>query len=449
MLTDVKLRLILLCPLVTLFAPRAIASPLDLFPRADSAVVRQDTAGVRQDSSAAQRDTTKLLLVAAGSDSAEKARDSVRAQDAHPQDSPIDRGFLIRTADGSAELRIRGSVRLNGILDFKGLQTQSTFNTYEIPVGEGSSNEPRFQMSGSQTRLGLEATRRAGFGDIFVKVETDFLGLSNTLRLRHAYASLYHFLFGQTWSTFADLTAIPLTVDLDGPNGSVSERTVQIRYSNRLTEGLSWDVAIESPNLEITVSDSVTSEPTFQSFPDLIGRVRTSGDWGHIQMSGVVRSISTNALSGNQAARVGFGILVSGRIYFSGNVPHRLLFQIVGGRAVSRYIGTLAKKGLDVVYDPLNGVTHLVPSIGGYVSYARQWTPKLLSYVTAGFVRVGNLEEQPDQAFRFSRYVSGNVFWDVAPGTRIGAEYSWGLRENKDGAHGTASRFSFILLYDF
>ena len=62
---------------------------------------------------------------------------------------------------------------------------------------------------------------------------------------------------------------------------------------------------------------------------------------------------------------------------------------------------------------------------------------------------MGMVAGQPGDAFHFSRYLSGNVFWDSAPGTRIGAEYSWGYRENKDTAHGTASRFSFILLYDF
>ncbi len=403
------------------------------------------------DSIAAPQDSTSLLLVKSGSDSTLSATDSARVQEAHPQDSPVNRGFLIRTTDGHAELRIRGSVRLNGIIDFKGLQSQATFNTYEIPVGEASSNEVRYQMYGGQTRLGLEATHKASFGDIFTRVETDFLGASNTLRLRHAHASVYRFLFGHTWSTFADLTAIPLTVDLDGPNGSVSERTVQIRYSSHLTEGMSWDVSIESPNLEITISDSLQTESTFQSFPDVIGRLRRSGEWGHIQVAGVIRSISTNAsgLTHNEAARVGYGLLVSGRIYLGGEKPHRMLFQLVGGRAISRYISTLARKGLDVVYDPVTGSINLIPTFGGYLSYARQWASSLLSYVTVGFVRLGNVEAQSGDSFRFSRYISGNVFWDVAPGTRLGAEYSWGLRENKDRSHGTASRISFILMYDF
>ena len=401
------------------------------------------------DTASSPPDTSVLPLVTSVVDTVVGEPDSTRAQDIHPQDSPVDRGFLIRTSDGSAELRIRGSVRLNGILDFKGLQNQSTFSTYEIPVGEENSNETRFQMNAGQTRLGVEATRKAGFGDIFVKVETDFLGLSNSLRLRHGYATVYGFLFGQTWSTFADITAIPLTVDLDGPNGSVNERTVQIRYSNSLADRLNWDLSIESPNLEMTSLDTTASGPAYQSFPDIIGRVRKWGEWGHVQIAGVLRSISTKALNEHQKAKAGYGFLLSGRFYLGGGAPHRILFQFVAGKAISRYIGTLARKGLDVFYDPATGEPDLVPAMGGYLSYARQWTPHILSYVTGGFVRLGEVAGQAGDAFHFSRYVSGNIFWDATPGTRVGAEYSWGYRQNKDGAHGTASRFSFILMYDF
>ncbi len=399
--------------------------------------------------SVAVQDTTALVVVAQSADTMTVTADSVGAREAHPQDSPVDRGFLIRTADGSAELRIRGSVRLNGIIDFNGLQSQSTFNTYDIPVGDANIDQLRYQMNASQTRLAVEATRKADKSDIFVKVETDFLGTSNNLRIRHAYASLYHFLFGQTWSTFADVTAIPLTVDLDGPNGSVSERTVQIRYSGDFTQGLSWDVSIESPSIGATIPDSITWGPTFQSFPDFIGRVRDWGDWGHVQVAGVLRSIASTSAAGGKTSKVGYGVLLSGRIVLGGSIPHRIMFQVVGGRAISRYIGTLSKKGLDLVFNPVTGEIDLVDSFGGYLSYARQWTPRLLSYFTVGFVRIRNVEEQPDNAFRFSRYVSGNIFWNAAPGTRVGLEYSWGLRVNKDMEQGVANRISFILIYDF
>src|SRR5512140_2859823 len=122
-------------------AARVLFFAVSLFLSASSPAAAQDSLTVSErlaaskrgiweiktDTVAVKKDTTQLLLVTAVPDTTAKPPDTVRVQEAHPQDSPIDRGFLIRTSDGSAELRIRGSVRLNGIYDFNGLQSQSTF----------------------------------------------------------------------------------------------------------------------------------------------------------------------------------------------------------------------------------------------------------------------------------------------------------------------------------
>jgi hypothetical protein len=407
-----------------------------------------DSTGQHADT-AAKPDTNQLLLVTTAPDSVEQLPDSARAKEVHPQDSPIDRGFLIRTGDGKSELRIIGSVRLNGVYDFNGLQTAANFNTFAIPVGGENRHDARFQMSAGQTRLALDATRKSDLGDIFVKVETDFLGPSDALRLRHAYGTISWILFGQTWSTFGDLTSIPLTVDLDGPNSSVSTRTVQVRYMGTVDSTLTWDAAIESPSVEAAIPDSAAQEPSFQNFPDVVGRMRKFGRWGHIQIAAVFRGISVKSPSGELDALQGYGALISGRMYLKGSRPHRILYQLVGGRAISRYITALSGEGLDLIYNSQTRTVEATGSFGGYLSYAREWTPSLLTYITAGFIRITNIDILPDDAFRSSQYISANCFWDVASGSRLGVEYSWGRRENKNGDDGTANRVSFILRYDF
>ena len=415
----------------------------------DSAAPRAKRARMVNDSLAMKKDMTQVLSVTTSPDSTQGRADTARANEAHPQDSPTDRGFFLRTGDGMSELRIIGSVRLNGIVDYNGLQTTQSFNTYAIPVGDANVHEVRFQMSGSQTRLALEATRKLDLGDIFVKVETDFLGPSESLRLRQAYGTFYRFLIGQTWSTFDDPASIPLTVDLDGPNSAVSTRTVQIRYMGTIDPGLTWDAAIESPSVEAAIPDSVGQEPSFQSFPDVIGRVRKSGTWGHVQLAAVLRSISVRNPNGELDALAGYGLLFSGRIYLGGSRPHRILYQFVGGKGISRFITALSGEGLDLFYNPLSGSVELTASAGGYISYAREWAPSFLSYFTAGFVRIRNIDAFPDDAFSSSQYVSANLFWDPSPGTRIGLEYAWGRRVNKNGDDGNANRVSFIVRYDF
>ena len=417
--------------------------------QADTTVAVKDGTVTVKDSTVTVVDTTVVPLIAVSPDSATAAVDTTRAKEAHPQDAPVDRGFLIRTSDGSAELRLLGSIRLTALFDFNGLQTTSSFNTYAIPVGEANVDERRFEMNAQETRLGVEVIRRTGLGDIFVKVETDFLGSSGTLRLRHAYGTFTGFLFGQTWSTFGDPNSIPLTVDLDGPNSSVSTRTVQIRYNSQIDSALTWAAAIESPSLEASIPDSLGLDPGFQSFPDIIARIRQSGTWGHLQLAGILRSITIRNPTGELDALAGLGFLVSGRFFLGGERPHRILYQLVAGKGISRFITALSGEDLDLVYNPATQSFDLTSSLGTYVSYAREWTSSLLSYFTVGWISLGNIEDRPDDAFKQSMYVSANLFWDPAPGLRVGGEYSWGQRVNKDGQKGTANRISAVLRYDF
>lgn len=125
------------------------------------------------------------------------------------------------------------------------------------------------------------------------------------------------------------------------------------------------------------------------------------------------------------------------------------MWQLVGGKAVSLYITALSGQGLDVVLNPNTGRWETVTSFGGYGSIGRTWETGLASYLTVGVVKVTDQEWAPDESFSASGYASGNVFWDAVEGARLGTEFSWGIRENKDGQTGTAARLSFIFYFDF
>lgn len=373
--------------------------------------------------------------------------DTVVNVDIHPQDSPEDRGFLIESKDMKSSLRIRGSIRLNGGFDLNGLQTKSTFSTYDIPVGDANIDEVRFFMNINQTRLGLEASKETPVGDAFMRIEIDFMGSNNVPRLRHVYGSTKRFLVGQTWSVFGDVSSLPNTVDLDGPNSAVAERTVQIRYNNYMKGDISWAVSIESPNPDISYPDSVQIEPAFQSFPDVATRFKKHIQRGHFQVAGILRSINGKDVEGETSYLAGFGLLLSGHIKTNKKVE--LLFQGFAGKAISRFINGITGRGLDVIYSPDTDKFETLGSGGGFISFGYTWKPLLYSQFTAGSIKIFNKTYQPDDAMSFSYYFSGNLFWDTKAGTRTGIEYSWGRRTNKDFQHGNANRISFIFFYDF
>jgi hypothetical protein len=126
-----------------------------------------------------------------------------------------------------------------------------------------------------------------------------------------------------------------------------------------------------------------------------------------------------------------------------------LLFQLVGGRAVARYVSALAGTGNDAVYDPVRNEFETLPVAGWELSYGHPWKSGLKSYASAGVVRLFNRDFQPADALKRSEYFSANLMWDEVEGLRTGLEYSWGRRVNKGGDDGTANRISFSVYYDF
>jgi len=87
--------------------------------------------------------------------------------------------------------------------------------------------------------------------------------------------------------------------------------------------------------------------------------------------------------------------------------------------------------------------------MGGFLSVYHGWTDEFVSHITVGITNVLNEGYQGGDGFHTSQYVSANLPWDAAAGTRVGLEYSWGRRVNTNGSGGTASRPAFIASYDF
>jgi hypothetical protein len=62
---------------------------------------------------------------------------------------------------------------------------------------------------------------------------------------------------------------------------------------------------------------------------------------------------------------------------------------------------------------------------------------------------VDNTVSQPLSSIHSGDYVAANLLWNFAERALVGAEYLWGLREDLDGADGTANRIQFSVKYTF
>ncbi len=206
-------------------------------------------------------------------------------------------------------------------------------------------------------------------------------------------------------------------------------------------------MALEAPRADITSPDSI--QEAYQGFGDITARARLNADWGHLQISGVLRTISVSDAEGQTDFLPGIGAMLSGRSQVADR--DAFLFQAIGGVAISRYVGSLGGKGLDLVFNPNTGKFERMVSYGGFITWNHQrlFGMALDTNLTAGLLGVQNRGFQSGDAYRRSQYIAVNAFWTFTDGGRTGIEWSWGRRYNKDGESGTATRFSFAAYFDF
>jgi hypothetical protein len=366
----------------------------------------------------------------------------------HKRKDPGDRGFVIYSDSGRSSLRFKGEIRLNGAYDLNGLQDQQTFNVYDIPTGPANISDGSFYMGVFQSRFGIEGKIRTGKGDLFVKLEGDFLGNNNNFRIRQAYGKLNRFLLGKTRSLFSDPDAMPEKVDREGPNFSLSERTIQVRFEPSKKNNLTWGVALETPDPDITNSDSAEVSPYYQSIPDAASHIKfENARGGHFQISGIFRNIVVRNLDEDLQILQGYGGLLSGLFWIAKESNFK--FQLFGGKSIAHYVKALSGEGLDVIFDDIGNSYVPVTTYGGFVSAYHKWSKIMFSDFTAGAARIVNVQSQADNSFKYGFYGSVNLFVHTFKESELGIEYSHGKRVNIDEESGTANRLSFIVFFYF
>lgn len=394
-----------------------------------------------------EQDTSKVVLSSVGP-GIEFVVDSLVKHEESPLDISKDRGLFITASDGKMQLRILGSVRFSALYDLVEIPIKNTFNTYYIPTGSDNVKIPNYYNSLSQSRLGFEVTRKLEDINVFVRLETDFNGQNGEFRIRHAYGQVGNLLVGQTWSLFSNISSMPATVDGNGPTGSVTLRTPQIRYRGKNNKGTNWAVALEysQPDLNPQESDTVGLS-TIQMIPDVTGRIQKEGLLGVVQLSVIATTISTKDINSKISNSFGIGTSVSGALDLK--KEHKILYQLTWGKSISHFITTFNGTGQDAAFNPETNKFESLYSYSGFLSYGFDFTEGITTNFSFGSANQINKSFQLDNAFRNSISVSVDTFWEVIEGSRIGLEYAFGQRWDKNGRTGQASRIWALFYYDF
>ena len=313
-----------------------------------------------------------------------------------------------------------------------------------------------------QTRFGVRSWLPTKLGEAFGIFEFELFGVGSdagqtTFRLRHAYVELGHFGAGQYWSPFMDIDVFPNSLEYWGPSGMVFFRNIQLRWmpiqgDTRLT------VALERPGAsgdrgnyddDIGLDDVAVHFP----LPDLSAEYRHAGDWGYVEVAGILRYIEWEDLGTDQydlaGDAVGWGVNLSSNLKLG--EPNTLRLQVVYGEAIENYMND-STVDIGIEPNPGNPVTPIkgvaLPVLGIVAFLDHQWNDEWSSAIGCSLSDIDNASSQDDSAFSKGRYALVNLLHYPAPNMMVGGELQYGERENfRDGW--TADDFKIQLSFKY
>jgi hypothetical protein len=375
--------------------------------------------------------------------------------------------FLVPGTNTS--FRFRGFVRLTGLYDFDPIGSRDDFVTNTIPVPQRSGQNDNF--SARYSRIGLDTWTPTPFNEwnVHTFIEMDFFngpaqavgGGGNPFRLRFAFIDFGYFRVGQQNTVFMDGNAFPMTVDFAGPRGLANLRRPSVRATIPLADKLYWAVGVEQPFSDITTNGE--GHPV-QDVPDFATHLRYESDFGHVQLSSVLRAINFESKEGDLSRKAGWGLSASTVFHpwavLIGSNPvrkdnpnglerSRILLQYTFGWGIGRYIQDTAGQGLDAQVDPETGAFDTVFAVGWSASYEHWFTERWLSNITYSEVFTGSAPGQPGDTYVGAKYLAVGLWWVPFRNMSIGAEYLWGERKDLDGDRGRANRINGLVQYNF
>lgn len=356
------------------------------------------------------------------------------------------------------DVRIGGFAKADVISRVSGSSTgaEDLFVVPAINTRGQRAGDDRTRVHGRESRFNIDVAGPTRFGNFRSFVEGDFFGAggneiisnSDAFRLRHAFGELGPLTAGQTWTTFMDVSALPNSLDFEGPGAESFIRQGLVRYTHNFGNGLTIAGAIENPESRVITAGAATAS-SFRdtSAPDFVLRARYEQPWGHVQVAGVASSIAGPSGTGSE---VGFGANISGKI----NLPFigpkdNIVFQANYSHGTARYMLDTAVASGSAAVRPGTTSLEVIDAVGGYLAYQHFWTPEIRSSIAGSVVAVDTPAFLPATAFKTSYYAFANVIWSPFPEVDLGVEAQWGLREDQDGKKGASTRLQSSAIFRF
>jgi hypothetical protein len=318
------------------------------------------------------------------------------------------------------------------------------------PVSASTSEDAVFDMHARQSRFNLSTNTKLDDGsEIKTKIELDFIASiggnervtnSYSPRIRQAYATYKGWLFGQAWSNFQNVGALPETLDFVGPaEGTVFVRQAMMKYSVG-----NWSFSAENPESTVTTASESRVVTDDASMPDFTARYTYNADWGNFVVAALARQL-TYKLGAADATETSLGLSASGRINFDKN---NVKFMLTHGQGLGRYVGLNVANG--AVFD--GNDLHAIDSTSGFISYQHHWSEQFRSTFLYSFFFADNDEHLlaiTGNPTKSSQSYSANLLYSPVKKLTFGVEYKVATRDTEANVDGDLNRLQLSAKYVF
>jgi hypothetical protein len=266
-----------------------------------------------------------------------------------------------------------------------------------------------------------------------------------TIRLRHAYGQLGHFGAGQTNSAFMDVDVFPNSLEYWGPCGMLFFRNIQIRYMPLMDKQNDLTFALENPgasgdggkNRE-EINNSVKTQ---FNVPDLTAHYRYTGDWGYVQLGGIVGSLKWKQYGSTPDSLSGGAIRWGGALSTNLNLGKQVVLRLMGvyGEGMENYMNDAP---LDVATEQ-DADGHIkgkaLPVWGATAFIDINWSKMLSSSIGYSVTTIKNSNGQFASDFKQGQYMLVNLLCYPYKNVTAGVEVLYARRDN----YQTVNGFSF------
>ncbi len=368
----------------------------------------------------------------------------------HFQD-PLAPYFLFMSKDADLAMGIGGCVRMRGWFDWGGSVGIPGFAPYAIPMNASPDKDKWLGITPSGTALFYRVIgRNKRFGEYQLYIEANFNGYqSRDFHLKKAYAIINDWTIGYANSTFCDVTALPPTVDAQGPNVKMSATSVLVRWMHSFKKGWTVAASVETPSDAIDY-DGVNTENCDQYIPDFAAFGQWEWERGqHIRLAGIVRSLPyMDLLTSTKHNDVGWGLQLSTIVRPTESLT--LYGCVNGGKGYAGLGGDWQLGRYDLIGNPdAPGRMYAPGAWGGYGAVQYNFKPNLFASVTVSGARYCPGHSVSPQEYKSGLYGAVNAFWNLTSRIQVGAEFNIGRRQNFDGAHRWARRVGAMAQFSF